>query len=67
MRPAESYSDGFRFEKGESAEGLFYDSGKSDKTAFIDEFVTLEGAFHALGTYAFLAGTIGATIISSLF
>ena len=44
MRPAPLFSDGFRFEKGDSAEGLFYNPGVSDATAFSDEFVILTGA-----------------------
>lgn len=52
MRPAASYSDGFRFEKGNKAEGLFYDSNLSTSAAFIDDFVILERAGSLLASAA---------------
>ena len=57
MRPAASYSDGFRFEKGQSAEGLFYNPGVSSAAAFSDEFVILTGAAwgHGLALAGFVA------------
>ena len=42
MRPASSYSGGFRFESGYLAKGLTFDSAKAS-TKWIDQIVTLEG------------------------
>ena len=58
MRPAASFSDGFRFEMGMSAEGLFFDPALVATERFTDEFVILEGAAQLVMTLGF-AMTLG--------
>jgi hypothetical protein len=65
MRPAASFSDGYRFEMGDSVEALFYNSGVNDVNAFSDEFVILEGGVAKWGISALSAMFAG--LISILY
>ena len=49
--PAATYSEMYRFENGDKAMGyIYYDSDGTDATRWVDELVTLKGAFHGLST-----------------
>lgn len=44
MRPAASFTDGFRFESGNQAKALVYDIGKTGAARWTDEIFTLQQA-----------------------
>ena len=48
--PAATYSEMYRFENGDKAMGYIYNSVGTKAARWVDELVTLKGAFHGLST-----------------
>ena len=49
--PASSYVNSFRFEQGNLAKGVFFNSGNTGRDKFNDEFVTLKQATQLVASF----------------
>ncbi len=64
MRPAASFTGGFRFEKGNMARAMFYDPGLTSSAKWNDaNFSTLVGGIGLMNQTATLALTLAAIIL----
>lgn len=49
--PASSYVNSFRFEQGNLAKGVFFNSGNTGRDKFNDEFITLKQATQLVASF----------------